>query len=93
METGSSLLSPNEQKSALVVRFCCHRRNEPRRLGASDFDQEISKLCGRRSPSLVHGCEVPIREREYRRAAAAGDLLAVIETYMMNMRLRMATLG
>ena len=45
-------VSPNEQKSALVMRISRYRRNDPWLSGTNYIDQEIHKMCGRDAPSL-----------------------------------------
>ena len=43
-------LSPNEQKSALVLRLSRYRQNDPWQAGTNDVDKAIHSFCGRDAP-------------------------------------------
>ena len=84
-------ISPNEQHSALVLRLSRYRAQDPYLQEATEDADTLREMGKRDSPALeTSTTELPIPDYEQRRIMTARDPLAVMEAYMVEVRVRLA---
>ena len=84
-------ISPNEQHSALVLRLSRYRAQDPYLREAGEYASTLREMGKRDSPPLeTQKMDMPIPDYEQRRIITARDPLAVIQAYMVEVRVRLA---
>ena len=84
-------ISPNEQHSALVLRLSRYRARDPYLQEATEDADTLREMGKRDSPPLeTSTTELPIPDYEQRRIMTARDPLAVMEAYMVEVRVKLA---
>lgn len=84
-------ISPNEQHSAFVLRLSRYRAKDPYLQEATEHASTLRDMGKRDLQPLERSkMEVPIPEYEQRRIITARDPLAVMEAYIVNVRVKLA---
>merc|ERR1712217_176346 len=87
-------LSPNEQHSSLVLRLSRYRSKDPCIQTADQLHEHVRSCAGRLNPSLVQEetATVELPAYKFRRVMCARDPMAVMEAFMLQIKLKLPRL-
>ena len=87
-------LSPNEQHSAWVLRLSRYRANDPCIQHPDELHQHLRSCAGRLAPSLaqLETTTVELPAYKFRRVMCARDPMAVMDAFLLHIRLRLPRL-